>query len=157
TVPSSTNCFSPDRPGRTPMSSDHAPQPGAPASPPRLLDLLRQATRQLGHPEDTVAAFADWARRFILFHGKRHPRDLGLPGAARLPAPPAQPATAPLRDLAAARDALDFLSRQSLPLALGELPLPRPPRLLDQVRQVLRVRHYALSTEDCYVQWIIRF
>jgi site-specific recombinase XerD len=44
-----------------------------------------------------------------------------------------------------------------LHLDLGELPLPRPPRLLDQVRQVLRVRHYALSTEDSYVAWIVRF
>jgi integron integrase len=29
--------------------------------------------------------------------------------------------------------------------------------LLDQVRQVLRVRHYALTTEECYVEWITRF
>jgi hypothetical protein len=40
---------------------------------------------------------------------------------------------------------------------LGELPLPRPPQLLDQARQLLRVRRYALRTEDCYVQWILRF
>ena len=25
----------------------------------------------------TEAAYLDWARRFILFHGKRHPRDMG--------------------------------------------------------------------------------
>jgi hypothetical protein len=57
----------------------------------------------------------------------------------------------------AARTALDFLYREVLRLDLGELPCPRPPRLLDQVRQVLRVRHYALRTEECYVQWIKRF
>ena len=39
----------------------------------------------------------------------------------------------------------------------GELPLPRPPRLLDQVKQVMRVKHYAFRTEECYVQWIKRF
>jgi site-specific recombinase XerD len=44
-----------------------------------------------------------------------------------------------------------------LHIEIGDLPLPRPPRLLDQVRQVLRVRHYALRTEECYVQWIVRF
>jgi len=43
-----------------------------------LLDQLREAARQRGHPEATAAAFTDCCRRFILFHGKRHPRDLGL-------------------------------------------------------------------------------
>jgi len=33
----------------------------------------------------------------------------------------------------------------------------RPPRLLDRVREALRVRHYSLRTEDAYVGWIRRF
>lgn len=33
----------------------------------------------------------------------------------------------------------------------------RPPRLLDQVREQLRVRHYAASTEKAYLRWIVRF
>ena len=32
-----------------------------------------------------------------------------------------------------------------------------PPRLLDQVRQRLRVKHYSLRTEQAYVVWIRRF
>jgi hypothetical protein len=31
------------------------------------------------------------------------------------------------------------------------------PRLLDQVRSRLRVRHYSLRTEQAYVGWIRRF
>jgi len=31
------------------------------------------------------------------------------------------------------------------------------PRLLDQVRDAIRVRHYSRRTEDTYVQWIRRF
>ena len=31
------------------------------------------------------------------------------------------------------------------------------PRLLDQVRDRLRVKHYSLRTEDTYVHWIRRF
>ena len=31
------------------------------------------------------------------------------------------------------------------------------PRLLDQVRDRLRVKHYSMRTEDTYVQWIRRF
>jgi integron integrase len=33
----------------------------------------------------------------------------------------------------------------------------QPPRLLEQVRAVLRTKHYSLRTEDTYVQWIRRF
>lgn len=31
------------------------------------------------------------------------------------------------------------------------------PRLLDQVRDRLREKHYSMRTEDTYVQWIRRF
>jgi integron integrase len=34
---------------------------------------------------------------------------------------------------------------------------PNAPKLLDQVRTVLRRQHYAIRTEETYVQWIIRF
>jgi hypothetical protein len=33
----------------------------------------------------------------------------------------------------------------------------QPPRLLDQVRAVLRRKHYALRTEKVYIGWITRF
>jgi integron integrase len=128
-----------------------------PPAPPRLLDQLRLTARQRGHTEPTVAAFADWSRRFILFHGKRHPRELGRTEVGQFLESVAQTEKDPVRALAAGRDALDFLYREVLHLDLGELPLPRPPCLLDRVRQVLRVRHYALSTEECYVRWITRF
>jgi len=31
------------------------------------------------------------------------------------------------------------------------------PKLLDQVRQVIRVKHYSLRTEEAYLNWIKRF
>ena len=34
---------------------------------------------------------------------------------------------------------------------------PQPPRLLDQVRQRLRVKHYSIRTEDAYIGWIRRY
>lgn len=33
----------------------------------------------------------------------------------------------------------------------------KPPKLLDQVREAFRVKHYAYRTENSYVQWIRRF
>ena len=31
------------------------------------------------------------------------------------------------------------------------------PRLIDQVRNVLRLHHYSIRTEEAYIQWIKRF
>ena len=33
----------------------------------------------------------------------------------------------------------------------------RPPRLLEQVRRALRIRHYSPRTESAYVHWIVRY
>ncbi len=49
---------------------------GAGASP-RLLDRMREAIRVRHYSIRTEAAYVDWARRFILFHDRRHPMDLG--------------------------------------------------------------------------------
>ena len=44
---------------------------------PKLLDQLRGRLRVKHHSIRTEQAYVDWVRRFILFHGKRHPKDLG--------------------------------------------------------------------------------
>jgi integron integrase len=51
--------------------------PAAPTAQPKLLDQLRQAIRALHYSVKTEEAYAHWARRYILFHGKRHPAELG--------------------------------------------------------------------------------
>src|SRR5262245_31831369 len=60
------------------MSAQVAALASAPAQPLRLVDQLRAlAMSQFGRSEPGER-YADWARRFILFHGKRHPRELGM-------------------------------------------------------------------------------
>jgi len=44
---------------------------------PRLLDLIRERIRVKHMSIRTEEAYVDWARRFILFHNKRHPVDMG--------------------------------------------------------------------------------
>src|SRR5205809_3193568 len=44
---------------------------------PKLLDQLRTFMRARRYSLRTEEAYLDWIRRFILFHGKRHPRELG--------------------------------------------------------------------------------
>ena len=36
-------------------------------------------------------------------------------------------------------------------------PSPDSPKLLDQVRDRIRVKHYSIRTETQYVQWVRRF
>ncbi len=50
--------------------------PGVRAAP-KLLDRLRDHLRTRHYSIRTEAAYTDWARRFILFHGKRHPQEMG--------------------------------------------------------------------------------
>jgi hypothetical protein len=32
--------------------------------------------------------------------------------------------------------------------------IPQSPRLLDQLREVLRYKHYSLRTEEAYLYWV---
>ena len=44
---------------------------------PKLIDRLRQAIRLRHYSRRTEDSYASWVRRFILFHRKRHPADMG--------------------------------------------------------------------------------
>ena len=44
---------------------------------PKLLEQVRERIRVKHYSLRTEDAYFDWARRFILFHGKRHPKDMG--------------------------------------------------------------------------------
>ena len=48
------------------------------APPPKLLDRLRHACRVRHLSPRTEDAYHGWCRRYILFHGKRHPADMGV-------------------------------------------------------------------------------
>ena len=47
------------------------------APAPKLLDRMRNHLRTRHYSIRTETAYVDWARRFILFHGKRHPLEMG--------------------------------------------------------------------------------
>jgi len=54
----------------------HEPEPPVPR-PPRLLDRVRTALRARHGSRRTEKAYVGWIRRFILFHNKRHPAEMG--------------------------------------------------------------------------------
>jgi integron integrase len=135
-----------------------------PPQPPKLLDQVRDALRARHYPAHAEEACVAWLTRFILFHNKRHPATLAAPQAMAF-----------LKTLAndaernAARTAILFLYRQVLNRPL-DLPADAPPALagsratadpiaalLDQAAEALRVKHYAIRTEQAYLDWIRRF
>ena len=59
-----------------------------PAAPkPRLLDRVREALRIRHYSRRTEEAYIAWIRRYVLFHNKRHPAEMGAPEVTRPAAP----------------------------------------------------------------------
>jgi integrase len=63
------------------MSAQPFPQAFTPSAggqrQPRLLDRVREACRVRHYSIRTEDAYVAWIRRFILFHDKRHPQEMG--------------------------------------------------------------------------------
>ena len=55
------------------VSVPHAPT----GHRPKLLDQVREAIRMRHYSVRTEEAYVGWIKRFILFHGKRHPLEMG--------------------------------------------------------------------------------
>ncbi|MES2684712.1 MAG: integron integrase [Pseudomonadota bacterium] len=72
------------------------------AQSPKLLDRVRAATRVRGYSIRTEESYTDWCRRFILFHNRRHPAEMG-----------AAEVTAFLTHLAVARDVASSTQNQA--------------------------------------------
>ena len=69
----------PRRPYRTqtPSNRNTAHRRDGGGRPVRLLDQVRQAIRTRHMSPQTEKAYTSWVRRYVLFHGKRHPAELG--------------------------------------------------------------------------------
>ena len=114
--------------------------------PPRLLDRVRAELRTRHCSLRTEKAYVGWIRRFILFHGKRHPSEMGAEEITRFLS-----ALAIERNVAAstqnqALSALLFLYKevlaQELPWLDGIARAKTPARIpavltREEVRQVL--------------------
>ena len=55
------------------------PGPNPPPDSPRLMIQVRGAIRSRHYSYRTEQAYVHWIKRFIHFHGLRHPIDLGEP------------------------------------------------------------------------------
>jgi integron integrase len=56
------------------------PEAASAESPkPKLLDRVRHAVRARHYSRRTEKAYVHWIKRYIFFHGKRHPAEMGAP------------------------------------------------------------------------------
>jgi integron integrase len=60
-------------------SSGQPSGPRAEPAPPRLLDRVRAVLRARHYSRRTEESYVAWIRRYIHFHGRRHPGELGEP------------------------------------------------------------------------------
>jgi integron integrase len=115
-------------------------------SSPRLLDRVRNAIRARHYSRETEKAYVHWIKRYIFFHDKRHPAEMGAPEVARFLTSLAVDARVASSTQNQALNALLFLYRavlaQELPWLDDVVRAKRPQRLpvvltRDEVRAVL--------------------
>ncbi len=114
---------------------------------PRLLDRVREAIRARHYSARTEKAYVHWIRRFIFFHGKRHPAGMGAAEVTKFLTSLAVDARVAASTQNQALSALLFLYKDVLEVDLpwldGVVRAKRPARLpvvltRDEVRPVLQ-------------------
>ena len=121
--------------------------PASGPRPPRLLDRVREAVRARHYSRRTEKAYVAWIRRYILFHGKRHPSEMGAAEVTQYLSALAVHGNVAASSQNQALSALLFLYRavleQDLPWLDDVVRAKRPARLpvvltRDEVRAVIR-------------------
>ena len=100
--------------------------------PKKLLDQLREVLRLKHYSYRTEQAYVDWVRRFILFHNKRHPAEMGAPEIQAFLAYLAQGKNVAASTQNQALSAILFFYREVLHQEIDPVLLPsakRPQRL----------------------------
>ena len=117
---------------------------------PRLLDGVRDRIRVKHYSIRTEQAYVDWIKRFIRFHGKRHPAELGAAEVEAFLTHLAVAGNVAASTQNQAKSALLFMYREvlgaELPWLSGVTPAKAPRRLpvvltRAEVARVLRGLH----------------
>lgn len=86
---------------------------------PKLLDQVRQAIRTRHYSPRTEDTYVGWIKRFIFFHNKRHPAEMGEPEIGRFLSSLATEAKVSASTQNQAFNALLFLYQQVLQKEIG--------------------------------------
>ena len=115
-------------------------------TPPKLLDQVRAAVRYKHYSIRTEQAYVDWIRRFVIFHDRRHPREMGAAEVTAFLTHLATDGNVAAGTHQQALSALLFLYRQVLGIDLpwlNDLVRPKKPKRLpvvlnpDEVRRMM--------------------
>ena len=130
-------------------------------SKPKLVDEVRKVMRRQHYSLRTETTYWEWIRRFILYHGKRHPREMGEAEVTEFLSHLAVEGNVAASTQNQALSALLFLYKKVLEKPLGTVrvveraktPKRRPVVLTrEEAREVLGAfdRKYALMAELLY-------
>jgi integron integrase len=123
---------------------------------PRLLDRLRDAIGTRHYSYRTEKQYVAWARRFILFHNRRHPRDMGGPEVEEFLSHLATHRRVSAATQSQALAALLFLYKHVLAIDLpwlSQVTRARRPKKLPVVLTRAQVRSILSQLDDPY--WTI--
>src|SRR6266545_4402044 len=105
------------------------PSPGVVPNPKaRLLDQVREVLRLKHYSIRTEEAYVQWIKRFIFFHGKRHPREMGAREIEMFLTDLAVRGKVAASTQNQALNALVFLYKEVLHIELGEFSAVRAKR-----------------------------
>lgn len=130
-----------------------------PAPPPKLLDRVRAAVKARHYSRRTEEAYVAWIRRYILFHGKRHPASMGADEANAFLTHLAVERTVSASTQNQALSALLFLYREVLgqPLPwLGDLIRAQRPQHLPVVLTVDEVHEVIAQVDDDRCRLVVK-
>jgi len=102
----------------------------------KLMDQLRAKLRYKHYALATERAYCHWVKRFIFFHNKRHPRDMGGPEIASFLTDLAVHGQVAVATQNQALNALIFLYREIIHKEISDLPevvRPKKPKRLPTV------------------------
>jgi integron integrase len=135
---------------------DSGSQPPAGQARPRLLDERRSRLRVRNYAYRTEQVYVDWVRRYILFHGKRHPREMGAAEVSAFLSHLAVHRSVSASTQNQAKSAVLFLYQHVLGIDLpwlSEVVSAKVPRRLPVVLTSREVRSLLLSLDG--TMWLV--
>ena len=122
-----------------------------PNKPPKLLDQLRECIRYRHYSLRTEQAYVHWVKRFIFFHDKRHPKEMGGPEVEAFLSHLANVGKVAVSTHQQALSALLFLYREVLKQDLPwmtDMGRPKTPKRLPVVLTEVEVRRVLDRIDD---------
>jgi integron integrase len=127
--------------------------------PPKLLDQLRERIRLKHYSIRTEQSYVQWVRRYIIFHGKPHPAEMGKPELEAFLTSLAVERNVSASTQTQALSALLFLYKEVLELDfpwLTEVTRAKRPRRLPSVLTVEEARQLMQAVDDPLMDLVVR-